>query len=70
MSIGRNEKIAEVADEIYQYLCADTIEGVAQWWLLHEQYIRKLKLVENALELLLDKGVIEIRINPDGQVIY
>ena len=73
MSIEK--KVSEIAEEIYRYLSAhpnsaDTIDGVAQWWLLHERYLKGLELVENALELLVEKGLIARRTNPDGNVIY
>jgi hypothetical protein len=53
----------ELARAILRYLEAhpgakDTVEGIAQWWLLHEWHERLLVQVERAVSLLLSHDLI------------
>jgi len=58
-----------VARAISHYLqahpdAADTLEGIAQWWLLRECTERKLTEVEHAIAILLAEGSIVQVIRP------
>lgn len=53
----------KIAQEILSYLdhhpeAKDTLDGIAQWWLLREWSERKLAEVERAVLLLLSKDLI------------
>ena len=74
--ISKNKRevdIEKLAGEIVAYLqqrelAADTLAG--QWWLMRQRYIENQKLVEQAVEYLFEKGMIEKRVMADGTVLY
>lgn len=48
----------------------DTVDGIAEWWML-EQHIRHvIAQVKKAVEELLDAGLIEARVGRDGKACY
>ena len=56
----------EIQREILAYLaahpdCEDTLEGIAEWWLLERAIERRLREVETALDKLVTEGVLERR---------
>lgn len=66
---------SELAAEIASYLrnhpdAADTVEGVAQWWLARQRYESALPRVEQALEHLVATGQATRRRTADGTVLY
>lgn len=71
----KDEDINELADEITRYLqsrehMADTIEGIAKWWMLRLRLQEETARVEKAINVLHDKGLIQKRVLPDGTVLY
>lgn len=57
------EKDQETARAILHYLqvhpdAKDTLEGIAQWWLLREWTERKLEEIERGVSILLSEGLI------------
>lgn len=72
-----DEKAAEVdviAERIRQYLhdhpnAADTIEGVARWWLLGNSGVEWLLLVKSAVDKLAAAGVVKLNTLADDTVI-
>lgn len=81
--LGRNVKaimhedndIAEVAKKIIRYLrirpeAADTVEGVARWWLRQQRFDESFDLVEKALERLRREGVVIRTVTRSGNTIY
>jgi hypothetical protein len=53
--------LLRLADAIRQYLvkhpdAADTVEGVVNWWLVRQRYENTVKMVGQALELLVKQG--------------
>ncbi len=60
-------KISEISQEILQYLrkhpdASDTLEGIAEWWLLSQRITHTLKRVRTAVLELLEEGwIIEIK---------
>ena len=67
--------IKAIAEEILCYLTkkpesADTLDGVVQWWLIHERYLRGLNQVQRALDFLVEKGLVIERIGADSKKIY
>ena len=64
-----------LADEINRYLherefVADTLEGISKWWILRQRLQEEHRRVEQAMEYLCAKGVVETRVLPDGVVLY
>ena len=74
--MGDDDRLAEdVAREILAYLdahpdAADSAEGITQWWVLHERFLRGLRAVGRALDQLVDRGEMERVTGPDGRPIY
>lgn len=65
----------ELAHEIRNYLdghpdAADTLEGVVQWWIGHERFMRGVGAVGRALDRLMDGGEVERISGPDGRPLY
>ncbi len=65
----------ELARKIQVYLvahkhAADSIEGIARWWISGTQSHHSLGDVELALKELVRKRVVQEKINVDGTVIY
>jgi len=68
-------RVAEIAGEISRYLAkrpnaADSVEGIRRWWLLRQRYEDSAQLVQEALERLLQEGVVSQRVSADGSVLY
>lgn len=68
-------EIIRVAEEIERYLqthrhAADTLEGIAKWWLLQQRYQDSTDCVHNALVLLTERGLVEKITTLDGKTIY
>ena len=64
-----------IAEEILLYLqshpdAADSLEGIVQWWLLRQRYLRGLNQVQTALDSLMHQGLLEKTTNADGTIIY
>jgi hypothetical protein len=65
----------EIEDMILDYLrerpgAADTVEGIAQWWILHQRHLQNRQLVERACERLVLRGVMGRATNADGTTVY
>jgi hypothetical protein len=70
-----NTEIAAVAAAIRRYLChhpnaADTLEGIARWWLSGSSGNKLLTDIERAMEQLVTQGEIVRQTLRDGTVIY
>lgn len=74
--MSKDEKEKErVAQEIERYLvshpaAADSLEGVAKWWLTYQRYQDALVIVEEALEYLVASGRVVKTKNVGGTCIY
>ena len=74
IAIDTQQKILAVADEIRRYLekrpnAAETIDGLAQWWLARQRYEDSKELVQAALEFLVSSGLVVCQ-NSGGRSIY
>ena len=72
---AKDPKLVALAQEIKRYLrahprAADTVEGIAKWWLARQRYEEALKRVRDALDLLVEQGVVTKRIVAGGKVVY
>lgn len=61
--VGTTTEVSRIVFEILSYLsdhpdANDTIEGIAQWWLLEQQVKQQVPLIEKALAELVDKGFV------------
>jgi hypothetical protein len=67
--------VAAVAAAIRRYLrdhphAADTLEGIALWWLSGNAGNERLTNVQRAIEQLVNQGEVVRQIRRDGTVIY
>jgi hypothetical protein len=67
--------VNNIADEIARYLqdhpeAADSLDGIRQWWLPRLRLQEASAQIEEALQELLDRGVIGRQVMPDGTVLY
>ena len=68
--VGARENVAEA---VMRYLrhqpdAADTLEGVVKWWLPRQRYLDTRERVEAALELLVQRELVEKFAGPGGVV--
>jgi len=60
--IGRREK--EMTEAILEYLAehpraSDTLEGIAEWWIMRQQVRVEIKALEKVLGRLMKSGLLE-----------
>jgi len=48
----------------------DTLDGIAGWWLLEQQFLRTKETVQKILDQLVREGLIESIQGPDGKIHY
>lgn len=70
-----SEDIQALADEITRYLqnhdcVADTLEGIAQWWILRQRLQEERSRVEQAMNYLCLHGIVAARELPNGVILY
>ena len=58
------DRIDRVAGDVVRYLAAhpdaaDTVEGIARWWLARQRYDDARDLVAEALVRLVDRGLVQ-----------
>lgn len=59
-----DEKLAKLADEIREYLtnhpnAADSLDGVAKWWLRRQRFEQSRSRIKQALDILETQGVVK-----------
>lgn len=69
------QNILTIAQEISDYLAehpkaADSLEGVASWWLTRQRYERAEDIVHKALEHLVAQGVVKKVNNKGNKTVY
>jgi Fe2+ or Zn2+ uptake regulation protein len=69
------KKTEKISGMILDYLCknpdaGDTLEGITRWWLNMERIDLSVKEVAQALESLMEQGVITINKNRGGTTLY
>ncbi len=67
--------VQKVAAQIKRYIrnrpnAADSLQGIATWWLRQKKIEENFQLVEEAVTLLLAQGVIEKRTLRVGEDLY
>jgi hypothetical protein len=68
-------KISEIAAEIQRYLAnhpnaTDSLDGVQRWWLVRGAVEAPSLSVQQALDLLIDEGLVMKKVLPDGTAVY
>ncbi len=66
---------SELGRLILEYLRAnptagDTLQGIAQWWILCQRITESVELVRRALGKLVDADLVSEHRMPDGQTYY
>lgn len=69
------QQVEGIAKEISHYLdehpyAADSIEGIAEWWLARQRFEETVSLVQQAVENLMEQGQVEKVVGHSGKVIY
>ncbi len=64
-----------LAEDILDYLnrhprAIDTVPGIARWWLGMEVHESNCRLVEAALQILIEQGSVERIVKGDREAIY
>lgn len=64
-----------IARRILRYLKSnagsrDTIEGICEWWLLHDRIEETVSHISNGVAWLMTKGYLSEIPNPGGKVLY
>lgn len=72
-SANKNDR--SLADEVLSYLCQhpeaqDTVEGIAEWWLLEQSVRHSVADVTAALAEFVAKELISARQGTDGRIHY
>ncbi len=75
MAPQQSTKVNQTAEAIERYLsarpqAAETVEGITRWWLVRQRYEDSLDLVQNALDLLVERGAVEKLGLSGGHPIY
>ena len=64
-----------VAQLVSRYLeahpdASDTLDGIARWWLSRQRHDDAREVVSGALQLLIARGVVEVRTLADGLTLF
>ena len=75
MSDTEESHIAQLRDEILKYLAAhpqaaDTVGGIANWWLPRQRYEEEIQRVQEALDELVERGLVARTTVADGTILY
>ena len=75
MPDSNEAEMIHIANEIKRYIkdypnAADTLEGIAKWWLLRQRYEESVSLVQEALDYLVLESVVERKTNIGGDHVY
>jgi hypothetical protein len=67
--------VKKVAEQISGYLkihpnAADTVEGIAKWWLPGKRIEISKTMIQRALDQLVSSSVVEINTNLSGHNVY
>ena len=65
----------EIADAVLSYLdrhpqAADTLAGIASWWLPQQRYVTAQHRIEAVLVQLVTQGALQMRRLPNGDALY
>ena len=71
----KNNADFEIEEAVLSFLdrhpqAADTLEGIADWWLPQQRYVTAKARIEAVLRQLVIQGALRMRHLPDGTAIY
>ena len=71
----KNSADFEIEEAVLAFLsrhpqAADTLEGIADWWLPQQRYVTAKTRIDAVLQQLVIQGVLQMRRLPDGTAIY
>ncbi|ABA58346.1 hypothetical protein Noc_1880 [Nitrosococcus oceani ATCC 19707] len=69
------EELAAVANAIKHYFdahpnAADSVEGIARWWLTRQRFKEATETIEKALECLVAEGEVTKMVTGEGKFVY
>jgi hypothetical protein len=69
------DDVDSIAAEIMAYLkerpmASDSLDGIANWWLVQQAIAKNIILVEQALEQLANEGKVSKKVNTKNNTIY
>lgn len=72
---GSGPEVLRAAESIREWLrrypgAAETKRGIVEWWLMQQRFEDSWRMVERALDLLVDEGAVTVRILPNGDALY
>ena len=75
MGDTEESRIAQLKDEILKYLgahpqAADTVEGIANWWLPRQRYEEEIQKAQQASDELVERGLVAKTTLADGTILY
>lgn len=75
MANREDAAIIAIAEELRHYIkthprAADSLEGVAKWWLARQRYEQAVEKVERALDYLVAQGDLSKHISSSGGAVY
>jgi Fe2+ or Zn2+ uptake regulation protein len=75
MGDTEESRITQLRDEILKYLdahpqAADTVEGIANWWLPRQRYEEDIQKVQQALDGLVERRLVAKTTLADGTILY
>ncbi|MBB4842928.1 hypothetical protein HNP55_001443 [Paucibacter oligotrophus] len=70
-----NNRLEALADTISRYIgtrpdACDTLDGICAWWIPQQRLIEAQDEVAAALQLLVERGEMQARSGPDGQLTF
>lgn len=75
MRLDENKEKREACQYILAYLldnpdAGDTLDGIVEWWLLHQRIRAETRTVSQAVAKLVSDGLIVEQKGPDSRIIY
>ncbi len=68
---GTTMLVQQIADYLVRHpQAADTVEGIATWWLPQQLGVRSIEMVSKTLEFMLENNLITRKVLSDGREIY
>jgi hypothetical protein len=69
------DRDTDIEDAVLGYLgchphAADTLDGIAHWWLPQQRYVTAQARIEAVLQHLVTRGVLRLRRLPNGSALY
>ncbi len=75
MGMNPEVDVESLAREILRYLeahgeAADTVDGIARWWIKRQRLEETRWRVQRALDYLVDEALVQSKVTPAGRILY